>query len=113
MIAKSPHCHSPLPILLVLSLGHRLLSCMRGHDAHLACYVHNTQPPRAAQHVSSPCLWFELEICVELSGDHDSGAGPRPTHEEFMENLGAAAHALKDTLPRVLEFIAGKTISEL
>ena len=41
------------------------------------------------------------------------GAGPRPTHEEFLENLGAAAHALKDTLPSVLEFIAGKTISEL
>ena len=40
-------------------------------------------------------------------------AGPKATHEEFLENLGAAAHALKDTLPRVLDFISGKTIGEL
>ena len=39
--------------------------------------------------------------------------GPRPTNEEFLENLTAAAEALKDTVPRVLEFIAGKTVREL
>jgi 5'-methylthioadenosine nucleosidase len=50
-------------------------------------------------------------VCATLVATRCSG--PRPTNEEFLENLGAAALALKDTLPRVLEFISGKTISEL
>uniref|UniRef100_A0A7S0WR43 Nucleoside phosphorylase domain-containing protein n=1 Tax=Pyramimonas obovata TaxID=1411642 RepID=A0A7S0WR43_9CHLO len=35
--------------------------------------------------------------------------GDRPTGEEFMENLGAAAKALQDKLPKVIDFVAGKT----
>ena len=31
--------------------------------------------------------------------------GDRPTQEEFLENLGAAATSLKDAVPKVLEFI--------
>ena len=39
--------------------------------------------------------------------------GDRPTQDEFLENLGTAAQALKDTLPKVIEFMAGKTVEEL
>lgn len=36
-----------------------------------------------------------------------------PTQEEFLENLHQAAAALQRVLPRVVEFIAGKRLSEL
>lgn len=39
--------------------------------------------------------------------------GDRPTHEEFLENLAAAAQSLQEKLPQVLEFLAGKTVAEL
>eukprot|EP00798_Chlamydomonas_sp_ICE-L_P020726 gene20726-27541_t len=39
--------------------------------------------------------------------------GDKATQDEFMENLSAAAQSLQANLPKVLEFMAGKTISEL
>lgn len=39
--------------------------------------------------------------------------GDRATQEEFLENLNAAAAALQQTLPKVLQFVAGKTIAQL
>lgn len=39
--------------------------------------------------------------------------GGRVAQEEFLENLSAAARALHDTIGPVLEFVAGKDISEL
>lgn len=39
--------------------------------------------------------------------------GDRPAAEEFLENLQKAAEALQDVVPRVLQFIALKKISEL
>jgi 5'-methylthioadenosine nucleosidase len=39
--------------------------------------------------------------------------GDRPTQEEFLENLGKAAGALKAAVPRALSFIAGKTVEDL
>ena len=39
--------------------------------------------------------------------------GDKPTHEEFMANLGTAAASLKQAVPAVLDFIAGKELSEL
>jgi 5'-methylthioadenosine nucleosidase len=39
--------------------------------------------------------------------------GGRPTQEEFLENLSSAAAALQSTLPRVLQFVSGKTLSQL
>ena len=41
---------------------------------------------------------------------------PNPNHrsaEEFMENLGNAAKSLQETLPKVIEFVAGKNTTEL
>ena len=62
-----------------------------------------------------------LPAVQAVNGDNKLGynkvltccAGPRATHEEFLENLHTASHSLKDTLPRVLEFISGKTLKDL
>jgi len=39
--------------------------------------------------------------------------GDKPTQEEFMENLGAAAQSLQEALPRVLNHVCGASISDL
>lgn len=39
--------------------------------------------------------------------------GDRPSHEEFMENLGSAATSLQNILPKVLEFVEGRSVEEL
>jgi 5'-methylthioadenosine nucleosidase len=39
--------------------------------------------------------------------------GERPAAEEFLENLHKAADALQGIIPKVVEFIAGKKLSEL
>lgn len=39
--------------------------------------------------------------------------GDRPTQEEFFENLSSAANALQKAVPNVIDFIVGKTISQL
>jgi 5'-methylthioadenosine nucleosidase len=39
--------------------------------------------------------------------------GPVATQEEFLANLGTAAAALKDVVPKVIEFLDGKLVSEL
>lgn len=51
--------------------------------------------------------FFALKVVTDIVD------GDRPTHEEFLENLGAAAVSLQQTLPKVLDFIAGKSLSEL
>lgn len=50
-------------------------------------------------------------VCVKSITDIVDGS--RPAHEEFLENLGTAARSLQDALPRVLDFIAGKKLSDL
>lgn len=39
--------------------------------------------------------------------------GDKPSHEEFMENLGTAAMSLQGALPQVIDFICGKKHDEL
>eukprot|EP00898_Chlorokybus_atmophyticus_P002846 jgi/Chlat1/3562/Chrsp234S00257 len=39
--------------------------------------------------------------------------GGKPTAEEFMENLGAAAAAIQKAVPEVLDYVIGKKFSEL
>eukprot|EP00878_Enallax_costatus_P032170 GHUV01035281.1.p1 GENE.GHUV01035281.1~~GHUV01035281.1.p1 ORF type:complete len:132 (+),score=52.74 GHUV01035281.1:623-1018(+) len=56
-------------------------------------------------------LFRKPMFCVKAVTDIVDG--DRPTQEEFLENLNAAAAALQQTLPKVLEFVAGKTIAEL
>jgi 5'-methylthioadenosine nucleosidase len=39
--------------------------------------------------------------------------GDRPSHEEFMENLAAAALKLHEVLPKITSYVLGKRLSEL
>ena len=39
--------------------------------------------------------------------------GDKPSHEEFMENLGTAARSLQTTLPRVIDYVCDKMHDEL
>ena len=39
--------------------------------------------------------------------------GDKPTQDEFLENLGAAAKALQGAVPKVIEFVAGKELDAL
>ena len=39
--------------------------------------------------------------------------GPVATQEEFLANLGAAAAALKDVVPKVVDFIASRDVDDL
>jgi len=39
--------------------------------------------------------------------------GDKPTHEEFMENLGTAAKSLQSALPKVIDFVCDKKHEEL
>jgi 5'-methylthioadenosine nucleosidase len=39
--------------------------------------------------------------------------GDRPTADEFLENLGAAARSLQEAVPKTIDFVAGKRLSDL
>ena len=56
-------------------------------------------------HTDTP--FFALKVVTDIVD------GGRPSHEEFMENLSSAAKALQEALPKCLEFVEGKRLSEL
>jgi 5'-methylthioadenosine nucleosidase len=56
-------------------------------------------------------LFGKPMFCVKAVTDIVDG--DRPTNEEFLENLNLAAAHLQDILPKVLDFMAGKKVSEL
>ena len=39
--------------------------------------------------------------------------GDRPTQDEFFENLSHAAQSLQIAVPKVIDFVSGKKISDL
>ncbi len=39
--------------------------------------------------------------------------GDRPTQDEFLEHLSAASKSLQEKLPKILEFVMGKQLSQL
>ena len=39
--------------------------------------------------------------------------GDKPSHEEFLENLGTAAESLQAALPKVIDFVCDKKHDEL
>jgi hypothetical protein len=47
-----------------------------------------------------------LRVLLRLTADS-------PAAEEFSDNLASAAESLQRTLPRVIEFVANKQLSEL
>lgn len=56
-------------------------------------------------------LFHKPMFCVKAVTDIVDG--DRPTQDEFLENLHTAAAALQQVLPKVLEFVAGKTLRDL
>lgn len=50
-------------------------------------------------------------FCVKVVTDIVDG--DRPTHEEFLQNLGTAANSLRDALPKVVKFVAKKRTIDL
>lgn len=56
-------------------------------------------------------LYKKPMFCVKAITDIVDG--DRPTQDEFLENLNAAAAALQRTVPEVLQFLAGKQLSQL
>ena len=50
-------------------------------------------------------------FCIKVITDIVDG--DRPTEEEFMENLHRAAVSLQASVPKVIDYVSGKTISGL
>ena len=48
--------------------------------------------------------WFGVPV-LGVKAVTDIVDGDRPSHEEFLENLGSACKALEDAVPRVLEHL--------
>lgn len=51
--------------------------------------------------------FFALKVITDIVD------GGRPTHEEFMANLGIAAVKLQEKLLLVVEFVSGRELSNL
>lgn len=51
--------------------------------------------------------FFALKVITDIVD------GGRPTHEEFMANLGIAAVKLQEQLLKVVEFVSGRVLSDL
>ncbi|KIY95815.1 hypothetical protein MNEG_12148 [Monoraphidium neglectum] len=56
-------------------------------------------------------LFKKPVVCIKAITDIVDG--DRATQDEFLENLNSAAAALQGVLPRVIEFIGGRAVSEL
>eukprot|EP00218_Dolichomastix_sp_CCMP3274_P011785 CAMPEP_0170143364 /NCGR_PEP_ID=MMETSP0033_2-20121228/10528_1 /TAXON_ID=195969 /ORGANISM="Dolichomastix tenuilepis, Strain CCMP3274" /LENGTH=245 /DNA_ID=CAMNT_0010379811 /DNA_START=18 /DNA_END=755 /DNA_ORIENTATION=+ len=50
---------------------------------------------------------------VALKAITDIVDGDKPSHEEFMQNLGTAAQALQAAVPKFIAHVAGKAVSDL
>lgn len=59
----------------------------------------------SAEITSTP--FFALKVVTDIVD------GDRPTHEEFMENLGTAAKSLQEAVPKIIDFLVGKKLNDL
>eukprot|EP00959_Pyramimonas_sp_CCMP1952_P202681 4238377-Pyramimonas_sp.AAC.1 len=55
----------------------------------------------------------QKHVCCHTKLFIDGWGSPYYAGEEFMENLGNAAKALQDKLPKVIDFVGGKTLADL
>ena len=51
--------------------------------------------------------FFALKVVTDIVD------GDRPTQEEFLENLGSAAKSLQVALPKLIDYIKGKALTQL
>lgn len=56
-------------------------------------------------------IWSTPHFGVKVVTDIVDGT--KPSHEEFMENLGTAAEKLQSTLPKVIDYVCDKKHDEL
>lgn len=82
----------------------RCMEIMTQHGAHV-------KEMEAGAVAWAAALHGKPVVCIKAITDIVDGG--RPTQEEFLENLGAAAAALQRVLPRVVEFVGGKALAEL
>lgn len=82
----------------------RCMDTMKEHDAAV-------KDMEAAAVAWAAALFHVPLLCVKAVTDIVDGG--RPSHEEFLENLHAAAASLQRTLPLVLSFMSGRTAAEL
>ena len=62
--------------------------------------------------IAHVCAMFEVPL-LAVKAITDIVDGDKPTQDEFLENLGAAAKALQGAVPKVIEFVAGKELDAL
>ena len=73
-----------------------------------------TRPSRRWKPPTSAPITTMFDIpFIAVKAITDIVDGDKPTQDEFLENLGAAAKALQGAVPRVLEFVAGKEVAQL
>jgi hypothetical protein len=110
--ASLPRIHAQLwsmgGVLAVWKLSHADCATPRARQAvphgQAAC-------PRTVTFPGALCSQQVPLVCIKAVTDIVDGG--RATQEEFLENLHAAAAALQSTMPKVLEFVAGKTAEQL
>ena len=62
--------------------------------------------------VAKVCEMFDVPfVCVKAITDIVDG--PHAAEKEFLENLALAGKRLQETVPKVLEFMRGKTVADL
>lgn len=62
--------------------------------------------------IAHVCAMFDVPL-LAVKAITDIVDGDKPTQDEFLENLGAAAKALQGAVPKVIEFVAGKELDAL
>ncbi|CAM9489627.1 unnamed protein product [Chrysoparadoxa australica] len=50
-------------------------------------------------------------FCIKVVTDIVDG--DRPAQDEFLENLGKAAHSLQEAMPKTLDFVIGRDVNDL
>ena len=91
-----------------------------------ACVSHYTRPLGSPPLLSPDATVKDMEAAAiawtaELSGTPfmalkvvtDIVDGGRPTQDEFFENLATAAASLQEKVPKLIDFVVGKKLSDL
>eukprot|EP01036_Dinobryon_divergens_P032370 gene32371-41942_t len=89
------------PSLIINAGGFKRKGAAIG-DAFISSQVANHD-----RRIPIPVPFLALKIVTDIVD------GDRPSHEEFLENLHHAAVSLQQTLPKVIDFLAGKSLSEI
>jgi len=93
--------------------------CTTGNslDAHDVDHLHMGENEASVKDMEIAAIAWSCELHQTphfgLKVVTDIVDGDRATQEEFMENLGTAAKSLQEALPKVIEYICGRSHDEL